>query len=263
MGGARTPHAWRMLAVKFFFLANLSAPAAVKQLAEKYGPLPTFVNRGFVRRWATHFEAHYTLGDLPRSGRKPKVPDELAEECAKRFAAGYHHDGALRFHYTSWHQACVLDPFFHAVCAHKEAKLGTLWARMRAVRPAIKKLPLEVKWRFSDADRALRMASARKLLRSPPDLRTAVFVDEASVMVDRASKRSVWIDTTDGKPHMLHLTERTAYRSKRKAKFYVAVNAVFGLLGVFFTTGTTKQPLAFTVRRAQTCTAACRRAGSA
>ena len=76
-------------------------------------------------------------------------------------------------------------------------------------------------------------------------LDTTIFLDEASLYTEPTTGRWVWC--TRQADHPIMLTKALRRSKKDKLKWYLAVNKLLGLVGVYFTTGTTDMPKQFTV----------------
>lgn len=255
MPAVSLPPKWRMRLVRAYYLCNKRVGEAITRLRRLWpdADVPQRANlRALIRHWVDSFETRYSLEDAPRSGRPPKVPREQVLECSRRFKAGVIVDGELHHYYSSWAEALETDGYFAAVADMYCIRPKTLWGNMRHMDSDLGKLKEESKWPFSDAERCLRRRLAALHVavsqHRPMELVTWIFLDEASLYVNRAAGRTVWV--SKGAEHPMLLTEEWRHSKKKKLKWYFAVNALLGLVGVYFTTGTTGDEHLFTVRGA-------------
>jgi len=265
------PARWRMRLVRAFYLCKKSVRQAANMLRRQWrgtageGVVTRPNLPKLIRRWVDAFETRYSLQDAPRPGRPCSVPEEQVMECSRRFKAGVIVDGEVHHYFSSWAEAVETDGYFAAVADMYGIEPETLWRHMRDADRDLTRLKEESKWPFSDFEKYMRVEYASVNLAfsqsRPAYLDTLVFLDEASLYVNRTTGRTVWVSKSAEHPMLLTGDWRHSKRSK--LKWYFAVNALLGLVGVFFTTGTTGHPHMFMVRGALQTVAASRQPCSA
>ena len=252
MGGERRDKVWRTLAVKHYYQCGGDMKKAVDAfLCEDVGDIdaPPANPFDFIRYWVGRFESEHSIDDAPIAGQPTKVPPSVAAECAERFGRGIEADNQTRRHYSSWEEAMVIDSWYHEVCDTWGCTTKTLWRHMKATGQLLH-VKEEVKWPFTPAEEHMRVECARRMLRmveqtGGESLDTTIFLDEASLYTEPTTGRWVWC--TRQADHPIMLTKALRRSKKDKLKWYLAVNKLLGLVGVYFTTGTTDMPKQFTV----------------
>jgi len=249
MGGARTNSQWRARAVKAYYCSKGNLRDAVRWLKQEYGSPPSVDIPGFIARWARRFEQRFTVADAPRTGQPMKLPQNEVDKCVERFADGIIVDGVQRCHYHSLREACSYDSYYEVVMARYAVTEETLWRRMAATR-VLRRRKEEVKWDFSRVEQHLRVSAASEAYELHQNTNGAstdgcIFLDEASLYIDAREGSWVWCREHE---HPMLLTQAWRQKSKRKLKWYLAVNKLMGLVKLDFVTGTTGLPQRFTVR---------------
>lgn len=249
MGGAHTSAEWRARAVKAYYWSKGNVKDAVRWLKTNYGSPPAADLAGFIARWARMFEKRFTVADAPRTGQPIKLPQDEVDKCVERFADGIIVDGVQRCHYHSLREACTYDSYYELVLARYMVTEETLWRRMRETGK-LKRRKEEVKWDFSRVEQHLRVMSAKEahelhLATNGASTDGLIFLDEASLYIDAREGSWVWCREHE---HPMLLTQAWRQKSKRKLKWYLAVNKLMGLVKLDFVTGTTDMKQQFTVR---------------
>lgn len=252
MGGERKDKALRASAVKHYYMCGRDMKKAVEAFlledvddsdAQPANPYD------FIRYWVDQFERHNSIEDAPIAGQPAKLPPSVVDECAERFGRGIEADNVTRRHYSSWEEALVIDSWYQEVCDTWGCTTKTLWRHMKS-SGVLLHVKEEVKWPFTPTEEHIRVQCAHKLLRRVQEtggelLDTMLFVDEASIYTEPTTGRWVWC--TRQADHPMMLTKALRNSKKDKLKWYLVVNKLLGLVGVYFTTGTTDMPRQFTV----------------
>lgn len=199
--------------------------------------------------WLRKFLSTGSVADLPRSGRRRRVPKEAAQEAGRLLTDGQevkhpmpNNDApAIRVPFPSFAMALALCPALAAIKAKYRVKRAALRAAIKKHCPDIKFARLFLKLAFTPARMAERQAGAREMLITfAEDAPRTIYVDETKVVLfgARNDNLKVWRLLRKGDPdvHLLHVG---GFQFKPfKVCVYAAVNAELGLVGWQLTTGT-------------------------
>lgn len=241
----------RWLAIVCYYWAHRNITLAVRIFTAAATGCWTPANPiEFIRFWVQNLQSRFTLADAPRTGRRCKVPVELALECADVLKAGVRDGDDMHHHFHTLDEAINTDPIFMFTMIECDVNRETLLRAMHNADPDLTLRHQETKWMFTQEERLLRVYYAdvmRKIDRDDPLFKyTIIFFDEASIYVSCQNGRLVWCSKHGDRP--LHLTRHAGNKYKNKMKFYIGVNSLLGPLGPYFTTGTTGLGQQFTVR---------------
>lgn len=247
-----TPLWWRIMAVRLYCWCQGDVSKAGTEMRKLHPrPLPSRI-REHINRWQQRFMDTGDVRDAPRDGAPRKVPLNRARELAARLKRGVEDGGVFHHHFGSFEEACEADPEFELAMDEFGCTRRTLLEALKEADPDLKWGSEEVKWAFSPLEKALRVECADYMLKMVEQhgvewLDTIFFVDEASVWVNPYTNRMVWCSKHGDRPMVI--TDEPHKKYKLHAKWYLAVNSKLGVLGPYFTTGTTEQPHAFPVSR--------------
>lgn len=249
MPGARSALSTRILAVKCFFMAAGVASTAYQLMRGEDPSIQLDYPSVFIARWAANFLARGDVHDAPPPGRPRAIPDFQAQACAVLFRDGLYAGGVLRSPYRNWDEACDHNSYFGYIAEKYGVKKKTLWAAMQPWLADLVRVQPQIKWAFTIAERVARVVSAVQLLARAHEMASWIYVDEAWCWVDHKTREWVWAVRSAERPEIYF--QRKAAKSTRRLKFFVGVNSQQGLVGLFFTTGTTgMEHTHYTVRRA-------------
>lgn len=239
MGGKYSgPEARAIAAAKYHRYPN-DLPAAVNSFNEALPEHGIKDVRKFVQFWGEALVTRFSLDDLPKSGRRGKVPPQRIMECATAFKDGLQdRHGKIRG-FVSMAEAVLQCKIIRDTLGEYQVASRTLLDNMVAADPNLVKKSLDVKWEFSDDEKAARVDIARALLlrvaKSPTYLDTTVYVDKCHAWVVPDTTK-VWVDRFD---YDLLFTSAALKKKAVRLDWFLAVNAMLGLLGVVFSSGTT------------------------
>lgn len=225
--------------------------AAGRVLRRQLGAVAPRHSAGFVRQWLGRFQKNGSVHDAPHTGRPRKVPDDVALTCAKAMAEGIGGE-----HFFTVKDAHDRNPIFGLVEHMYDVTPASLMARMKQSLPRLMVRKADKKRGFKPHEKEARIKAAQELMALFPEeaapgqrsIHDVVFVDETQMRVSldgRGNPRVVWalrgedLDVVasppDGQKHEVLL------------KWVVGVNSRVGVVGPFFTSGTTGEPLKYKV----------------
>ncbi len=199
--------------------------------------------------WKTRLEQTGSVRPLPRPGPPHKVPEAEAKEAAHRLMDGIEAEVLIegqepiksRTHYLSYAEARQHDPHFQRLLDKYECTADTLLARMKEVCPNLAYGVQRVMADLSPHQKEMRQLTAGQLLMLPRSyFDRVIWVDETKVIVLGIAPKDVkvWRDKKCNEADsVVHVG---GYKVKPvRIHVYVAVNAKLGLVGYWFSTGTT------------------------
>jgi hypothetical protein len=221
-------------------------------------PSPPARLHEYCEKWGKRMLATGSVDDAPRAGRPRAVPKDRVLACAALLKGGLSDGLGHQRHFTSYSEARLAYPLFNNTCAEYGVTEDTLLQAMLRADADLCRRTEEYKWSFTPEELTLRKEIAKSSLDKLHSfgvmypgrclLDALVFLDEASVWVGQHDTSPfVWCSKADDRP--LLLTTHAGHKFKQHAKWYLAVNPLFGVLGPYFTTGTTGEPARYMVSR--------------
>ena len=191
----------------------------------------------FIRTAVKGAAQRFSFEPSTSSGRKRKVPDDVAQRALDILWKGYTSEGHQRW-FTSIDAACTASPRLRAITAKYKCTARTLLAAMRRIKGGCYRRRVVVKRPHKPANKLHRLDSCTKLLSwSRTRLRHTFWIDAATIWMCPKS-RQVYAPP-DGP--LVCTDDRAPANSAelRKLKFYICINAILGPVALCYITGTT------------------------
>lgn len=178
-----------------------------------------------------------------KAGRKSKLSSQQVEILLQELR-GWRKAG-LTAPYASIERFCVDNPIAKKIKARAKVCTATVRRQLQAKLPGLKRVPLKPKALLTAAHKAARVAACKRLLRVPlKELEWVVWIDAKTLPVT-LKQRYGWVDTssTDPDDHLIeHPLGGKTVNATCQVKYYAAVNAKVGTIGLYFITGTSGMP---------------------
>jgi hypothetical protein len=210
----------------------------------------------FVERWWEHFKKHGDVDDAQRSGRPPKVPDDVAWHAAEILCRGYtvtrNVDGRQiveQKYYSTLPDAIAANGELRDVLLRFPVTADQLLHAMHRVAPELEHHRVSFRHMLSPEEKAHRSTVAAGLRtwyqNDPSLLDNMVFIDETTILTQGLKREhiEVWVNGSD-----TNFKDYTSVPGKSgdpvKAHVIAAVSAhpsfqdKHGLVYFDFTTGT-------------------------
>jgi hypothetical protein len=210
----------------------------------------------FVQRWWEHFFTHGNVDDAQRTGRPPKIPDDVAWHAAEILCRGYtvtrNVDGRQiveQKYYSTLPEAIAANAELRDVLLQFSVKPDQLLHAMRRVAPELERHRVSFRHMLSPTEKAHRSTVAAGLRTWYQNdrnlLDNMVFVDETTILTQGLKREhiEVWVNGSD-----TNFKDYTSVPGKAgdpvKAHVIAAVSAhpsfqdKHGLVCFDFTTGT-------------------------
>lgn len=206
-------------------------------------PLPKAPEKA-IRKWGKQMEEKgHVRAAHHKAGRKSKLSSDQVATLVHELL-GWRKAG-MTAPYASIHRFCVDNPTAKKIKAKTGVCTETIRRQLHAQLPRLSRVLLKVKAKLTEAHKSARVNACKRLLRVPlKELEWVVWVDAKTLYVN-LNHRYGWIDKASATPedHVLqhHLAGKSS-RSTCQVKYYAAVNAKVGTIGLYFITGTTGMP---------------------
>lgn len=235
----------RMLGARLYDQARQNAYVAGQKLTSLLkGNAPAEPGQ-FCKRWFKHYKQRGHVQDAPRSGRPRRVPDTLARDIAKRIIGNPSTTEPPTYYYSLRH-FLHKNPDIQAQVATLGVTNRTIERSLRRADPSIRRRRPGRKKVLNPKQKKARRSIASILKRCPMyQLRSTVFVDEATLVLERAPNPLVYAQA--GVPLPPDQDEHAGTRAKFKVHYIGAVMDGVGNVGMFKLTGTTGVICTYTV----------------